>query len=82
MNCSECGAHVPVWGCVTLCDRCLDARLYRELKDDEFVLLRRTAGRLSLASGKGGSRWSDLTALKLDPETETLAAVRTMLGVS
>lgn len=81
MTCSECGAYVEVWGCVVLCDRCLDARLYRELKADEFVLLRKQAsGRVTLAHGKGGARWTDLSWFGLDPEQETVKAVRELLG--
>lgn len=64
-----------------LCDRCLDARLYRELKADEFVLLRKSsAGRLTLAHGPGGSSWTNLSALALDPEAETVKAVRELVG--
>lgn len=83
MTCRDCGIEVEVWGCVQLCDRCIDAMLYRQLKEDDFVLLRKQAsGRITLASGRGGSRWTDLTALRLDPESETLEAVRELLGAA
>lgn len=41
MTCRECGAHQEVWGCVALCDRCLDARLYRQLEEDDYLMVRR-----------------------------------------
>lgn len=80
MNCRECGAHVKKWGFVLLCDRCLDARLYNELQADVYVLLRRTpGGNYTLARGRAGARWTNLTLMNLDPEKETIAAVREML---
>lgn len=77
MNCGECGVYVEVWGCVMLCDRCLAARLWRELKEDDFVLIRRRpGGNIWLTSMRSGGWWStDLTALRLDPLSETVERV-------
>lgn len=81
MNCHECGAIVETWGCVLLCDRCLCARLWRELEADDFVLLRRRGDRIWLTSRfSGGNHSTDLTHFDLDPQAESAARIARMLG--
>lgn len=71
-RCTECGSDVAVWGCVSLCDRCLDARLWRELDRDDYVLVRRMPhGEIWVTDNIGRTRHStNATYLNLDVRRE------------
>lgn len=67
-SCAECGAHIEAWGVVKLCDRCLCARLWKELERDDHLMIRRHPnGDVWVQSQISGNRNStNVTALKVD----------------
>lgn len=66
--CRECGDPVEIWGCVLLCDRCLAARLWGELEQDDWLMVRRHPnGDIWIKSNINRDRkGTNATALKVD----------------
>jgi hypothetical protein len=82
MSCRECGDEFELWGSVLLCDRCLCARLWKELEGDDYVMIRRIpSGDLFLNSNRNGSkRGTNLTLMHLDVEKELLERFEEVFG--
>ena len=84
MICRDCGAsYEDAGGCVMLCDRCLDATLYRRLMADDHVIVRRAPSGVWLSSVKNGDHYgTNMTLCNLDVMKEAIERIRDVIGMS
>lgn len=79
--CVDCGARLKLWDHGVRCDRCSEAFSWRKLQGGDYVLVERGEfGALLTCSDSVSYRHRNLSALGLDPESETLAAVKALFA--